>query len=95
MTERWISALIILTGVIAASVGLLITVSRLRAAGRAYRKIGTFYDTMSDGWSFWFLGGFSGLTMGTHWLWAMATLTVSMSVGIWFIACGLRLFQHA
>ena len=95
MTERWISTLIILTGVVAASVGLLIASSRLRAAGRAYRKIGAFYDTMSDGWSSWFLGGFSGLTVGTHWLWAMATLALSMSVGLWFVVCGLQLFRHA
>ena len=95
MTQRWISLLVVMTGVIAASVGVLIAANRLRAAGRAYRKIGAFYDTMSEGWSSWFLGGFSGLTVGTHWLWAIATLAVSMGVGLWFIISGLQLFRNA
>ncbi|MBI4341480.1 MAG: hypothetical protein HY598_04275 [Candidatus Omnitrophica bacterium] len=92
MTQRLISTLVVITGVLAASVGLLIAAGRLRAAGRAYRKIGTLYETMPEGWSSWFLGGFSGLTPGTQWLRALAALAVWVTVGAWFIGLGLRLF---
>ena len=89
------STLVVMTGVIAASVGLLIAVSRLRAAGRAYRKIGTLYDTMPEGWASWFLEGFSELTLGTYWLRALVAFVVWVAVGLWFVGFGLRLFWRA
>ena len=95
MKPRWMSTLIVLTGVMSALVGLLIAVSRFRAAGRAYRKIGLLSDTMPDGWPAWFFGGFSNLTLGTHCLRAFVTLAVWTAVSLWFIVCGLRLFWHA
>lgn len=95
MTQRLISTLLMMTGALSASVGLLIAVSRLRAAGRAYRKIGTLYEVMPNGWSSWFLGGFSELTMGSHWLWAMVTLAAWVIAGLWFIGLGLRLLWRA
>jgi len=92
MTQRLISTLVVMMGVLSASVGLLIAARRLRAAGRAYRKIGTLYEAMPEGWSSWFLGGFSGLTLGTHWLWAMAALAMWVTAGVCFIGLGIGLF---
>ncbi len=92
MTQRLISTLVVMMGVLSASGGLVLAARRLRAAGRAYRKIGTLYEAMPEGWSSWFLGGFSGLTLGTHWLWAMAALAMWVTAGVCFIGLGIGLF---
>lgn len=91
MTHPVMSALVILTGVMAASVGFLLTRSRLRAAGRTYRKVGILYDTMPEGWSSWFFEGFSGLAIGAYWLRTVILLVVWLVTGFWFIGFGLRL----
>ncbi len=86
-----ISGLVIVTGVIAGSVGVATASSRLRVACRAYHKTATLYASMPEGWSSWFLGGFSELTLGTHWLWAGLALLGWLIAGVGFVSLGFRL----
>ena len=95
MDERVVSGLAIMMGVISACIGTMWAATRLRAAGRAYRKTETLYAAMPDGWSSWFLGGFSGLTVGAGWFRAAAAWVVWMVAGLGLIALGLRLFWRA
>ena len=70
MMEWLVSTLVMATGLLSAGVGVAAAAVRLKDAGRAYRKTETLYATMPEGWSSWFLGGFSGMAVGLHWLWA-------------------------
>jgi len=92
MTDDLVSGLVILAGLISAGVGITIATSRFRAAARAYRKTGTLCETMPEGWGSWFLEGFSGLTMGTHSLRAVAALAGWALAGLCLIGLGLLLF---
>ena len=91
MIERVMSGLVIVTGLTATSVGVLAATHRLRAASRAYRKTETLYAAMPDGWGSWFLGGFSSLTVWTHWLLAAIALTGWVLAGVFLMSLGLRL----
>lgn len=90
--ERFMSGLVIVMGLVAAGVGIATANRRVRAAGRAHRKISTLYAAMPEGWSSWFVGGFSSLTVGTHWLRATLALTGWMLAALSLIGLGLKLF---
>lgn len=91
MTEYLLSGLVIVTGVTASCVGLAAAAGRLKDASRAYQRIARLYNAMPEGWSSWFLGGFSGLTLGSRWLWAAAVLTGWTIAGLCLIGLGLQL----
>ena len=91
MIEHLISALVIAMGVLATAVGVIASANRLRIAGRAHRRIETLYDSMSESWTAWFLGGFSGVSLGTHWVWAILVLIGWSLAGLGLISLGLRL----
>jgi len=95
MTEQLISVLVVVTGLIAAAAGTALAVSRLRTAGRAYRKTETLYAAMPEGWSSWFLGGFSGLTMGAHGVWAAAIFVGWTLAATLLVTLGLRLLWRS
>lgn len=95
MGEHVVSGLAIMIGMISAWIGTMWAANRVRAAGRAYRKTETLYATMPDGWSSWFLGGFSGLAVGAGWFRAAGAWIVWMAAGLGLIALGLRLFWRA
>ena len=95
MTEQLISALIITMGLISSGVGLALATNRVRHAGRIYRRTTLLYKGMPEEWTSWFLGGFSGFTVGTHWLWAAAVLLGWTLAGLCLIGLGLRLFWRA
>ena len=86
-----LSGLVITMGVLASCVGLASAVARLQDASRAHRRIETLYDAMPEGWSSWFLGGFSGLSLGSRWLRAAAALIGWTLAGLSLIGLGLRL----
>ncbi len=92
MIERFMSGLVIVMGLVAAGVGIVTANHRIRAAGRAHRKISTLYAAMPEGWSSWFVGGFSSLTVGTHWLRATLALTGWRLAGVFLMGLGPRLF---
>ncbi len=92
MMERFMSGLVIAMGLIATGVGIATAMHRLRVAGRVHRKFATLYATTPEGWASWFLGGFSSLTVGSHWFWATAALTGWSVAGLCLIGLGLQLF---
>ena len=95
MLEGTASGLLILMGLISVWVGMALASTRLEAAGRAYRKTETLYETMPEGWASWFLGGFSGVAMGTHWLWAAMALAAWVMVAVCLIGLGFQVVWHA
>ncbi len=94
MLEQCVCALAIVMGIFCAWIGSAVAGNRLQSAGRAYRKIEALYETMPDGWSSWFLGGFSELTIGTQYLWAFLAWTSWVFAGGCLMVLGLRLFYH-
>ena len=92
MLERLASGLVILTGLMATGVGIVAATRHLRQAGRIYRKTETLYDAMPEGWTSWFVEGFSIFTIGSHWFWASVVLMASAAAGLYFISIGCRLF---
>ena len=92
MTERFMSGLVMVMGLIAAGVGMATARYRIRAASRAHRRISTLYATMPEGWSSWFVGGFSSLTVGTSWLWATLAFVGWTLAGLFLVGLSLQLF---
>ena len=95
MTEQFMSGLVIVMGLLSAGVGVSTARRRFRAAGRIYRKTASLYAATPEGWASWFLGGFSSLTVGTHWLVATAALTIWTMAGVVLVGLGLQLFWRA
>ena len=91
MSERIISGLVILMGLIAGGVGVAMARHQLHAAGRVHRKTELLYAAMPEGWGSWFLGGFSILPAGSRWLWAAAALASWTLIGLLLIGLGIRL----
>ena len=85
-----LSGLVIVMGLMATGVGVTAAVHRLRVARRAFRKLETLYDAMPESWSSWFVGGFSSLTIGTHWLRAAMTLSAWAIAGLSLVWLGLQ-----
>ena len=93
--ERVVSALVIATGLISTGVGVAVATSRLREARRAYRRTEFVYRAMPEGWTSWFVEGFSTMAMGTHWFWASVALVTWTLAGLGLIGLGLRLLSRA
>ena len=85
------SLLVIATGALAASIGILSARRRIWIARRAHQRTQTLYASIPEGWNFWFVGGFARLTMGTRWLWAAASWLAWTVAGMCLIALGVRL----
>ncbi len=72
--HEMIGGLTIVMGLIAAFVGMVVADHSIHSARRAYRRTTLHSVATVGGWGSWFLSGFSGVTMGVQWLYA---------VGIW------------
>ena len=94
MTELVVSGLVITTGLISVGVGIAAAASRLRTARRAYRRTAALHAATSEGWGAWFLGGFSGVTMGTQWLSAVTVWCLWTLAGVCLISLGIRLLSR-
>jgi len=94
MAELFVSGLVITMGLISAGVGIAVAASRLRTARRAYRRTAALQTAMSEGWGAWFVGGFSGMTMGTQWLSAVTAWFIWTLAGLGLITLGIRLFSR-
>lgn len=90
--ERVLGLSIITIGALVASVGVVSARERVRHARRAHQKTEAVYAAMPEDWSSWFLGGFSGLAMGTLWLRAAAGWLVWTLAGVCLIGFGSWLF---
>lgn len=95
MLERCVCGLAVVMGLFCAWIGSVLAANRLQAAGKAYRKTEALTQTMPDGWSSWFLGGFSELTIGAQYLWAVLAWASWFFAGACLMVLGLRLFYHA
>ena len=93
MAHLLASVLVVATGLVAVIVGWMGAAQRLRCARRAYRKTTARHEALSGGWDAWFLGGFSGVTMGTQWLSALAAWAVWTLAGVCFIGLGVYAFR--
>jgi len=95
MAELVVSGLIITTGLCAVGVGIISAANRIQSAQRAHRRMEALHVAASGGWNAWFLGGFSGLTMGTQWFAALAVWLLWTIAGVGLISLGFRLFVRA
>jgi hypothetical protein len=92
-TTVWLmGGLLIVTGLVAAGVGIAVASHRLRMARRSYHRTALLSAASPEGWGSWFLGGFSGVTMGIRWLYAVASWLAWTLAGVCLIGLGLRLF---
>ena len=72
MLTHWITGgLTIVIGLLSVGVGLLLANQSLHAARRTYRRTAFHSAASLEHWGSWFLGGFSGMTMGIRWLYAI------------------------
>jgi len=94
MIELFVSGLVITTGFISVGVGIAAAAGRLRTARRAYRRTTALHTAVSEGWGAWFVGGFSGVTMGTQWLSAVTAGLMWTLAGLCLITLGIRLFSR-
>ena len=92
MVEQCVGWLVIAMGLIAAAVGIAVAIHRLQTASRVYHRTAILYDAMPEGWTSWFLKGFSTLSVGSHWVLASLLLIGWMTAGACLVGLGLRLF---
>lgn len=91
MIEPFASAVAVTTGLVLAGVGVIGATKRVRMAQRAHAKTAALCGTLPEGWDAWFVSGFSDVTMGTRWLFAVAVGCAWVVVGVCFIGLGLHL----
>ena len=95
MRTQWIAgSLIILTGLVAAGVGIAVASRSLRATRRAYCRIVSRSASTLDPWGTWFLGGFSGLAMGIQWLYTVLAWLTWAVAGTVLIRIGFGCFDR-
>ena len=92
MIIQWVAgSLTILTGLTAVGVGMAVAARSLASARRVYRKTAAHSAATLEAWGSWFLGGFSGMTMGIRWLYAVALWLGWAAAGVGLIGLGIRL----
>lgn len=91
MQEGIVGTLCMVSGLVAISVGWLLTRSRLRRVKRVHRKKGLVHAAIPEGWGAWFFQGFSDVTMGTRWVVAAGIFAFWMALGVSLVSLGLRL----
>lgn len=91
---QWVAgSLTILTGLIAVGTGMAVASWSLASARRVYRRTASRSAATQEAWGSWFLGGFSGMTMGLRWLYAVALWLGWTAAGIGLIGLGIRLLS--
>jgi hypothetical protein len=94
MLMQWVvGSLTILTGLTAIGVGMAVAIRSLDSARRVYRRTASRSAATLEAWGAWFVGGFSGLTMGIRWLYAVALWLGWTAAGIGLIGLGIRLLS--
>jgi len=93
MIMQWVvGSLTILTGLTAVGVGMAVATRSLASARRVYRRTTSRSSATLEAWGAWFVGGFSGMTMGIRWLYAVALWLGWTAAGIGLVGLGVRLF---
>ena len=94
MAQLLLGGLSIAAGLVAAGVGVVAARHGLRAARRTYHKTAGLAAAAPEAWGGWFLGGFSGVTMGLRWLSAIAAWFTWTLAGLGFLGVGIRLVSR-
>ena len=90
VTQLVMGGLMIATGLVALAVGCVMAGHALRDARRAYLRTASLSTATLESWSSWFLDGFSGVTMGIRWLFAIGLWLGWTVIGICLIGVGIR-----
>jgi hypothetical protein len=91
---QWIiGGVTIAMGMAAAWVGAMVAARSLSCARRAYRRTSGLAAASVEAWGVWFLGGFSGVTMGLRWLYAVAVWLAWTAAGLGLLWLGIRLLD--
>ena len=89
---QWVmGGLLITMGVVAAGMGVAAAGRCLRAAHRSYHRTAPLCAASVEGWGAWFLGGFTGVTMGIRWFYAVAVWLGWTLAGVVLLGLGIRL----
>ena len=84
--------LVMATGCVSVVVGMAVAMYYLNRARRTYHRTVSLSAAAPEEWGSWFLGGFSSLTMGIRWLYAIAAWLALTLAGMGVIGLGIRLF---
>jgi hypothetical protein len=82
------------TGLLAAGVGIAIAQQVVRTTLRAQQRLSTLSTTVVEGWDAWFIGGFSGVTAGFSWLYAVGVFALWATAGLGLMGLGIRLITR-
>ena len=93
MLQRVLGGVLIVMGLVAAGVGMVLARHGFRAARRTYHRTASLSAATLEGWDAWFLGGFSGMTMGIRWLSTIAAWLAWTLAGIGLVGLGFRLMH--
>ena len=74
--------------------GAALAKDRLQAVHRTYQRTATLSASSGQGWSEWFVGGFSGIAMGFRWLSIIAASLAWTLAGVGLIGLGVQLLSH-
>ena len=80
-------------GMTAAWIGTMVATRSLSSARRIYRRTSGLSAASVQSWGSWFVGGFSGVTMGIRWLYAVAVWLGWMAAGLGLIWLGIQLLD--
>ena len=91
---QWIiGSLTILTGLVAAGVGLAVASRSVELARRTCRRTASRAAGALAGWGTWFVGGFAGMALGLRWLFAVALWIGWTVAGLGLMGLGIRLIK--
>ncbi|MBI4343756.1 MAG: hypothetical protein HY601_02960 [Candidatus Omnitrophica bacterium] len=85
------AGLLVLTGLLTAAVGCAAAGSRLQSAHRLHRRTAALATAGGEEWHAWFVGGFSGMTLGVRWLRVAVLWGAWMAAALCLIGLGIRL----
>ena len=93
MIQWMMGGVLIVMGLVAAGVGMVLARHGFRAAHRTYHRTTSLSAATPEGWDAWFLGGFSGMTMGIRWLSTVAAWLAWTAAGVGLVGLGFRLMR--
>ena len=94
MGQQFVGVCVVVMGLVAAAVGVAMASHDLQQAHRSYHRTALRTSAMTNGWSVWFFGGFSGIGLGIRSLIAVLAWLAWTLAGLGFIGLGARFFYH-